>query len=364
MKIKFDQLKISLAVILGIVLIVNLFLISGLTSDAEKKIEEIKELTRPVKLELTIIKDKNCNDCFDLTPIIDLIKNANTDIIKEETVDIKEAKESIDKYSIKKIPTIILAGETDRIELNGFEEKQGILLFNQQKPVYVDAISGETIGEVSLTYIKDSSCSECTDLSEAIDGLEKSGVKVINKKTVERGSNTGKELINKYNIEQIPTLILSNDISAYEQISQVWGNIGTIEKDGSYIIRRISPPFVNASTGSIVGLVDLIMLTDKSCQECYNVTIHKKILNQYGVVLDDEKTLDIADDEGKKLIEKYEIKAAPTIILSKDAGAYSSLVQVWSQVGSIEEDGSLVFREIKAIKGSVYKNLTANEIIT
>ena len=72
--------------------------------------------------------------------------------------------------------------------------------------------------------------------------------------------------------------------------------------------------------------------------------------------------LDIANDEGKDLISKYNIGFVPTLILSKDAGNYPALVQVWGQVGSVEGDGTFVFREIKAIKDSIYKDLTTNKI--
>ena len=256
MKANLNQIKINLAVILGIVLVINLFLISDLNNKTKNKVEEIKELTRPVDLKLVVIEDKNCKDCFDLTPVIDSIKNSNTNILREETRDIKEAKELIEKYSIEKIPTIILSGEIDRIKFSDFEEKENILLFNKQKPAYVDAVSGD-----------------------------------------------------------------------------------------------------------IVGLVDLTMLEDKSCKECYDVIIHKGILNRFGVVVDNENTVDITDGEGKKLIEKYEIKAVPTIILSKDAINYPALIQVWKQVGSIEKDGTFVFREMEAMSGSVYKDLTTNKIV-
>jgi|SRR3989338_8009470 len=362
LKLNFNHIKINLSVALGIVLLINLFLVSDLGSKAKDKASEIKELTRPVNLEMVVIKDKNCKDCFDITPVVELIKNANTKIIREETKDIREAKELIKRYGIKKIPTIILSGEINRTELNDFEEKNGALLFKSQKPVYIDAVSGNSIGRVSILHLKDSSCNKCTDLATLISGLEQAGVVIADKKTIERASDKGKELIAKYKIEQIPALILSNDISAYESVSQAWDNIGTIEKDGSYIIRRINPPFVNTSTGNVVGLVDMTMLTDKGCPECYDVKIHKGILNQFGVVFNNEKTLDITNDEAKKLIEKYNIKSVPTVILSKDAGNYPALVQVWGQVGSVEGDGTFVFREIKAIKDSIYKDLTTNKI--
>ena len=77
--------------------------------------------------------------------------------------------------------------------------------------------------------------------------------------------------------------------------------------------------------------------------------------------MNSEKTVDIASDEGKALIKKYSIKSVPTIILSKDADAYPALKQIWQQVGSVEEDGNYVFREVTQM-GS-YKDLTTGDVV-
>ena len=86
------------------------------------------------------------------------------------------------------------------------------------------------------------------------------------------------------------------------------------------------------------------------------------ILARFGIVLSGEKTVDIADNEGKALLEKYAITSVPTIILSAEAKAYSSLAKVWSQVGTIEEDDSFIFRKMGTIRAN-YRDLETGKIV-
>ena len=75
-----------LAVSLGLLLIVNLFLAFGLKDTVKAKVEEIKELTKPAKIQLAIIENFACNDCFDLNEVISVIKKNNVNVTGEETL--------------------------------------------------------------------------------------------------------------------------------------------------------------------------------------------------------------------------------------------------------------------------------------
>ena len=110
--------------------------------------------------------------------------------------------------------------------------------------------------------------------------------------------------------------------------------------------------------------IKLISLTDESCSDCYDASIHKQILSRLGLVISEEEEIDVSTENGKKLIEKYEINAVPTIIIQGDAEEYPALAQVWSQVGTVEDDGSYVFRKIEAMgRGIKYKDLTTNSVV-
>ena len=85
-------------------------------------------------------------------------------------------------------------------------------------------------------------------------------------------------------------------------------------------------------------------------------------MTSFGAYIADQKLLDVQTSEGRHLLNKYNIELLPTIILSKDASDYLSLKSVWPNVGTIEEDGSYVFRQgVKSM--GVYKDMTSNQVV-
>ncbi len=119
-------------------------------------------------------------------------------------------------------------------------------------------------------------------------------------------------------------------------------------------------------TASMISAV-ITYLVDPSCGKCYDVTINSLILKNYGINLT-EKYVNVNSTEGQSLISKYNITKYPTFVLSKEARSSASLVNVWLQVGTIENDGALVFRapEIFEEQGNYKKilpNGTVEEIV-
>lgn len=178
-------------------------------------------------------------------------------------------------------------------------------------------------------------------------------------------SDSGKALVKKYNITAVPTAIFSPAAAGYPIFIQAWTTAGTVDADGSYILRSLSPPYYDLSTQSVRGLVDAIYLTDKSCGTCYNVTLHKTIFQQnFGIDFQKETTYDVSDTTGADLVKKYNITDVPTVILTGDAAAYKQLEQAWSQVGTTEKDGAMVFRQIGLLQGITYKDLSTGKVVT
>ncbi len=245
---------VSIALLLIIAL--NAIIVFQINGTLDKKIKDYEELTRPAKLLITTIT-ADCADCFDVSSIIRAIKTLNVEV-DEKSVDLSNAKELIEKYNIKKVPTIIISGEV---------EKSGLI--------------------------------------------------------------------------------------------KLWTSLGTLESDGSLVLRTGSP-FVNISTGKVYGRVELIYLNYSLCQNCYDVTEHKNILRNLGLVITKEKNVEANTDEGKALIEKYNITKVPTVLLSPDAKYYITVQSIWNRVGTIESDGWHVFRNMNALRNVTYFDLLAN----
>ena len=358
-------------VILGIALILfGIYNISQITSFSRlfsTKLAEAKEAARPAQIELITIKDANCKDCFDITPVVSSIKKYNVNITKEENLDLnsEKAEELINEYGIEKIPAVLLFGEIDRNRISELEERKDSLLFTNLLPPYTDAKSKKTMGKVSAIILKDTSCEKCIDLSKLLSDIKKLGVNIVSERSLNKEDEYSQELIKKYSIDKLPTLILSDDLKVYSQdINARINQVGSIEDDGFYVLRLINPPYLNLSSNKIIGLVSMTVITDKSCNECYDPNkFHKPILQRMGVVFEKEDKADISSPEGKALLSKYSIDKVPTIILEGDVEAYPVLVNAWTDVGTKESDGMYVFRKVEVAQ-QAYKDLSKGEIVS
>ena len=356
---------VALTLLLGIILVINIFLTFNLNQELKKNAEALQEKLKPAKIELTVIKNSKCADCFDISTVVSHVKNANANITKETTLefDSQKAKEFIRKYKIEKIPAIIVTGEIEKVNLQGLDKKENALLLTRLNPPYTNAATGKIEGRVILYSLKDLSCEKCNNLSAFINQIKSSGIKINEEKIIDITTNEGKELIAKYNIGFAPTIILSKDASAYEIIQKAWPQVGSKESDGSYVLRQVNPPYINVTTKKLRGIVNIVYLSDKVCTECYNVNVHKEILTSpqsFAMVFDKEETVDMEDAKGKELIAKYNITQVPTIIISDEAAAYPSTAAL-RQFFSVEKDGSYIFRR-PSVLGS-YKDLTTGNIV-
>ncbi|MCX6768041.1 MAG: thioredoxin family protein [Candidatus Micrarchaeota archaeon] len=322
-------------------------------------------------VQIVKIIASNCSDCYDLEQVVTAIRNGGTNVTKEDAVEFSSAqgKELISKYGIGKIPSMVVTGAVNSTGAKEAfsqlgEEKQGALVLTKPGPVFIDLKTGEAKGRITVTYVKDSSCADCGDYSQAIQQLKTLGMSITNVTVLEYGSAEAKALIAKYGITNVPTLILSKDAAEYGDFETAWEQIGSVESDGTHVIRTPNPPYLDLKTGSIKGRVTLVTLADSSCTGCYDPVMHKTIFEQMGLVITNESTVELNSSEGRALVQKYNITAAPTTLVSPDAAEYVVLAQVWPQVGTVEPDGWLVFRNMGAIKDAVYRDLATGKIVS
>jgi len=111
----------------------------------------------------------------------------------------------------------------------------GKFVLRQVIPPYYDVASNKIKGGVNITYLTDQSCKECYDVKLHDRALTNLGVPTTGIKTVDISSDEGKQLVSKYSIKLVPTLILSGEVSEYQTLVQVWKDVGTVTSDGTYI---------------------------------------------------------------------------------------------------------------------------------
>jgi len=216
---------------------------------------------------------------------------------------------------------------------------------------------------LEVTKILAQSCADCFDAAQIENAIKQLNVK-ISEKSLDYTSAEAKQIISRYNITKIPTMLITGEVGKAD--IGFWNQIGTTENDGTLVL-RFGAPYIDASSGTEFGRVQLIELSDKTCSSCYNVSIQENILKQgFGISLSKITGYDISSSDGAMLVSKYNITKVPTIILSPDAKYYeiNNFQNTWKQVGTIEKDGWYVFREMNALQGvNFYKDLSLNKIL-
>lgn len=337
-----------------------------------KNIATVKEVARPANVKIVKITAPNCLDCFNVDSAILDFKKSNIKVEEEKSYvfDSLEAKTKISQFAIKKLPTYLVYGEVNKetiadfVKSNG-EIKDNTFIFTKLSPVFIDTATGQEMGRVTATLITDSACSQCPDLKLTVENFKKAGVKIKDLKEFAWNSLNGKRLIDQYKITKIPAFIFSAEFDLYDAIKANWADFGTVEQAKTYVARNIPLPYRDLTKGKIVGLVDIIYLTDSNCANCYNVQNTQKpiLTNGYGVALRSERTVDIASAEGKNLISRYAIVKTPTILLSPEIDQYPNIKDIWQSVGIVAKDGWYVFTGLEQLGNITYKDLTSGQVV-
>ena len=203
-------------------------------------------------------------------------------------------------------------------------------------------------------------CDSCYDMDNVVSFIKRqTSVKIITEKNLTYADKEAQELVTKNNIKSLPALVITGE-TLQDNVISLWNSMGA-EFVGNVVIASGIPPYYSLDEQKIVGLVQVIKLADNSCVECYDVENHMTILTRFGIYIDKSIPYDISSANGKTLVQKYNITKVPTIILSPDVSVYSSIVQVWDQVGTVETDGWYIFRATEQM--GTYKDISQNKII-
>jgi len=370
-KLPYKQIYIVLGIALILFSLYSIYQVFSFGTLLEEKLAEAREAARPAEIQLVVITTSSCKDCYGIGSVVDTIEATKVNITDKKELDFssEEAKLLIDKYGIEKVPTVIVTGEISKSKsLNSKlkqigKESQEALIFTNLEPPFIDTATGEVKGRVVLTYLKKEDCEKCFDLTPLINQLTGLGLKFKEQKSITIDSEEGKDLLDKYSIKKVPAIIMDSEAGAYTAVVDGWARLGSIENDGHFVMREISPPYYSVEDGKIRGLVSMTVVVDKACDECYDPNeFHKPILQRMGVAFGEEKEIDVSSVEGQSLINKYSIEKVPTIVLKGDVEEYPVLVNAWKGVGTKEADGTYVFRKVE-IARQTYVNLSNNEII-
>ncbi|OIO65205.1 hypothetical protein AUJ68_03775 [Candidatus Woesearchaeota archaeon CG1_02_57_44] len=355
---KLDWTAITLATLI-IVVVIDIFLAFGIHTPALPPTAADQPL--PV-ITATVLSPATCADCSGYADALDsataLRANLST---KTLTWPGAEADALVKKYGITKLPAIVLEGDLPSAVI-GYHASGKAFVWDTPQPVYLLS-NGSAVGRVKAILLT-TVCDNCSDPMQTVLELQSMGITVASTDDIAADSAEGQALLSRYNVSSLPIIILSPDAWEYDFIAQNWQFAGTKESDGWLVQRRLLPPYVDVTTGATIGLVSATYINDTACADCYDVLVHRDILQRFGVFLVNETVLDATDSSAIALMLKYNVTAIPTVVVSAEAQKYEGLMGVWDQVGSVEADGSLVFRDPTAIQGAVYRNVINGVVIS
>jgi thiol-disulfide isomerase/thioredoxin len=193
--------------------------------------------------------------------------------------------------------------------------------------------------KLSVTFI-DPTCAVCANLSVVSAGL-KSAFNVTSERTLDAESLEAGSLIEQYDISKLPAVLLEGDIEKLELP-------GFVKQGPVLVSREVPPPFVDASSMEVRGEVEATVLSATSCVECHDLSPVLTQLKQLGVVFAKERVVDVSSEEGKALVSEFNISRVPTVLFSSEAQWYAQITEPFKTVGTVEADGSFVWRQVNA----------------
>lgn len=258
------SLKDFLWLALGAIFLINMGVIWQNKSLVAKKKAIADEFARPANISITLINESSCQDCANLSNYINAVKKQNVKITGEETLEAKsEAGQKIIKeLDIKKLPTFVVKGELEKFDglkniLAAFGQvNKDTFKFTGFAAPYLDLASNQIKGRVGLALISYKSCAECQNAGIYKQIIARFGLlKFSSEANLDRSDAEAKKLIQKYKISALPAFILTGEVSEYDSLTKTWPQVGTIEKDGAYVFRKVELTglvYSDLKTGKVV----------------------------------------------------------------------------------------------------------------
>lgn len=179
-------------------------------------------------------------------------------------------------------------------------------------------------------------CEECAvpTINETIEYIkEHNEIEITG--TRELNIENSKALALEYNITKLPAIVIQGNIDnlKVEDFNRT-GNALVIEAEVA--------PYYDIKTDMVKGRFNVIHLIDPTCQVCYNFS---SVLDKYGPVLINRTDIVLStSDEGRRLIEKYNLTFLPRLIVTSEfLETESARALIEEGVWFIADDGMVVY---------------------
>ncbi len=234
----------------------------------------------------------------------------------------------------------------------------GILQSRFYKVREAQAVIKELMKPANIEVIKIlTDCNDCFDIEKAFSRIKGQNVNVIKEESLQSDSEEAKELIDKFNIQKLPTLIISGEINKTEGLNRFFTSVGKLGKD-KLIYTALTAPYYDVLAAKVVGRVKVINIVDSLCADCTKLEM-TDALKQSGVIVSEEKNIEFSSKEGQELIRKHGIKQIPAVLVSDDVDNYGEVKNALEQTNVEKKDG---FYAVQSVVPP-YISLTQNRLV-
>ncbi|MEW6722974.1 MAG: hypothetical protein AB1324_06955, partial [Candidatus Micrarchaeota archaeon] len=226
--------------------------------------------------------------------------------------------------------------------------------------------------EVDLIMIEAPGCDECnaggyllTQAQTII--IQTDSFEVDESRTIQYPGQEASALVSEYNITELPALIITGDTSSDPAFIASWTDgVGSLESDGALVTRLRYPPFYDIENGTVVGLVEGLGIRATGCLECGEPLIFISSLEgpEIGMAFSNKTVYDENDSEAQELIAKYNITKLPVLLLKADQASEYPVFGQLETLGSVEEDGWYVLRDVAPPYIDLAANRTLRGLVT
>lgn len=323
---------------------------------------------KETKIEFIEIKLHDCNGCLNFDYLKAQLRDMNP-IVDEKTIyyPSEDAQKIIEEYSIKTLPTIIVKGDFNSIEIFRNWSSFGrvlsdALVFDNNIPVYYDLASGRFVGAVKIIELVDSTCKECTESISILSKLTTAaGLNVVDFRRVDVNTDEGKELAKKHYIDFVPALVFSEEISDYNLGE--YASIGTFSPDGSFVVREKFPPYKDLKSGELKGILYVTLIENSRCWACQGAKEMLAFLNvNLGLSFKEVLVYDINSIEARKLIGNYGINYLPAALVFGDTAEYKLFSEHWPKLGVVFKDGIYMLDDYRLLGTGYYFDVNNEQI--
>ncbi|GEM_PF-1369487 len=335
-----------------------------------KKTQTVQVQTAASKIELIELSVRDCNQCVSFELFKKQLHDLNKEFdFKKVYFDSNEGKELTKEYSIESVPTIIIKNASKSLFGNwdevGSIEGDGSLVFRARIPVYWDLKQKRFAGLVNATELVDSSCASCFDPLQSNEmQLLLKNIKVKSVKRVEAGSVNGKKIVEKYHLGFVPALIFSREIRDYNFFSQ-FAPLGSIEADGSFVVRTKFPPYKDLDSNTVKGLLSVTVIEPTQCWACRDAKDLLSFLNsRLGLRFSNVSVIDANTASARTLSDQYSIQYAPAALITGNINLYPGMEDAFPKIGRVFKDGVHAFDNPLLLGQGYYYDFNSGEIVT